>query len=972
MVASIRSTLLALFSVAALSVLTTPAQAHSSAWPTITRSEHVAGLRHEILPRSAPLVKRGVNSQAARPHIITRDDTIRLQFSAYNTTFHLYLEPNTDFIHPEADLGDLSHDDIKAFKGVVVQDEEYSNSKWKRASTTSRIAKRTVEHMLYEEGVVGWARMMVEHDDNSEDGLIVRGAFMVHDDTYHVTSRKHYHVQKRSDDATPSSASSRSNLIIYRDSDLYKPSFLAKKKRGLPTDEVSCGADTMLNKTAAFVEAASSPDHYYPPDLTASIPMMGGWSDILKAPLTKRQVSVSVAGPNPVPTGCPPNRLVNYMGVAADCAYVRSYGGPSEARKQIFADFNTASGIYESTFNIALGIITINIMSENCPTTPVSGVEWNQDCSATYTIDQRLSDFSRWRGADDRSSDGAGLWHLMTKCNSGAVVGIAWTKALCQMKSQSQNAQGQVQYTAGTGVSSITPNEWMVVAHEIGHGFGAIHDCTTTTCPASSGQCCPLSATTCDAGAKYIMNPSEQTATKVFSPCSIKSICSAVQTTQCLQAPGSRSVQSGTPNICGNGLKEPGEDCDCGSADDCAADPCCDGTTCKFKNGAICDDLNDDCCQNCQLKAAGQVCRQAISVCDYAEVCSGTSPTCPPDKRVDNLTPCQGPNNATGLQCANGVCTSRDLQCQQQDREGITKACGASSSCDLLCNDPNGNAMTCMQIPGTYFVDGSPCGFGGTCASGQCKYSSINGVLNWARNHLQIVIPVACVLGLLLLCCIWSCCCTRIIRSRRQKKVIRGSNRSRSSSHARRSDVHPGGPGSLQGAQHNGQLPPMAAIPPPPVYNDPYANTRSREEDELHRAMEESRREYERQHPNTASHVQEAPLPDVPQSRNGASVVATPRVDSSTYPPAPYTPNTNVNSNNSWNARALGGMPSPAQPPETLHSDVTQPSPYASDSSPNPLLLTSGWNGSSANTTANNSYSSNPFADQNYTRQGHP
>lgn len=150
--------------------------AHSSALPSITRSEHVANLRHEILPRSAPfelhrdqpLAKRNADRQlAARPNIISRDDTIRLQFTAYNTTFHLYLEPNTELIHPEADLGpDLSHEDIKAFKGVVIEDEQYSDHKWKRASTTSRIPKRTVEHMLYEEGVVGWARLMVEHDDD--------------------------------------------------------------------------------------------------------------------------------------------------------------------------------------------------------------------------------------------------------------------------------------------------------------------------------------------------------------------------------------------------------------------------------------------------------------------------------------------------------------------------------------------------------------------------------------------------------------------------------------------------------------------------------------------------------------------------------------------------------------------------------------------------------------------------------------
>ncbi|KAG0359862.1 hypothetical protein BGZ54_009799 [Gamsiella multidivaricata] len=762
------------------------------------------------------------------------------------------------------------------------------------------MAKRTVEHMLYEEGVVGWARMMIEHDPDSADSLVLRGAFMVHGDTYHVTSQQSYHIQKRSDDASPASTFSASRLIIYRDSDLYNPSTLSRRKRGLNTDEVSCGADHMLNKTAAYIEATSSRDYYYPPDLSATVPMMGGfdasssWTDMLTAPLVKRQVAVKVAGPSPVPDGCPANRLVNYMGVAADCAYVRSYGGQAAARKQIFANFNTASAIYESTFNVALGVIALNITSENCPATPVKGEEWNQDCSATYSIDQRLSDFSYWRGQEGRASDGAGLWHLMTKCNSGPVVGIAWTKALCQMKSQSQNALGQgIQYTAGTGVSSVTPNEWMVVAHEIGHGFGAIHDCTAQTCPSSAGQCCPLSATTCDAGAQYIMNPSEQTATKVFSPCSIKAICGTIKSSsgQCLQAPGTRETQSSEANICGNGLKETGEDCDCGSAEECAADPCCDGTTCKFKDDAVCDDLNDDCCQNCQLKPAGQVCRQAISECDIQEVCSGASPACPPDVKVKDQSPCQGTGNATGLQCANGVCTSRDLQCQQQDRPGITKQCGASNSCDLMCNDPGGSALSCMQIPGTYFIDGTPCGFGGTCNGGQCAYSSgIKGVLNWARTHLTIVIPVGCVLGLILLCCIWGCCCSGSVRRRRQKSMLRKPS---IRPNGARSVVGPrpgaGGPNEVQRAQHVGQQYPLGPLPPPPVYYDPSTlQQRSREDEELQRAIEESRKEHERQTRAMAGSGEGTtpppPFPEVSnpasaQWNNGATVVSTPYVD---------------------------------------------------------------------------------------------
>lgn len=99
---------------------------------------------------------------------------VRIQFTAYNTTFHLHLEPNKDFIHPDADLGDgVSHDEVLAFKGIVVEDEFHSDRKWDRAARSSRIEKREVEHMLFEEGVLGWARMVIEHDPENRYGVLL-------------------------------------------------------------------------------------------------------------------------------------------------------------------------------------------------------------------------------------------------------------------------------------------------------------------------------------------------------------------------------------------------------------------------------------------------------------------------------------------------------------------------------------------------------------------------------------------------------------------------------------------------------------------------------------------------------------------------------------------------------------------------------------------------------------------------------
>lgn len=172
------------------------ASTHSTAWPTIAYSEELQPVQHDILPRSAehqltreqalrrhhlkhhdqPLAKRQLDNwlKSLPPTIVQKDDHVRLALTAYNTTYYLHLEPNFDLIHPDLQLsgGGVSdaqsngHDHFKAFKGIVVQDQAISRKKWDRAKITSRSNRATVEHMLYEEGVLGWARMMIEHDED--------------------------------------------------------------------------------------------------------------------------------------------------------------------------------------------------------------------------------------------------------------------------------------------------------------------------------------------------------------------------------------------------------------------------------------------------------------------------------------------------------------------------------------------------------------------------------------------------------------------------------------------------------------------------------------------------------------------------------------------------------------------------------------------------------------------------------------
>lgn len=105
---------------------------------------------------------------------------------------------------------------------------------------------------------------------------------------------------------------------------------------------------------------------------------------------------------------------------------------------------------------------------------------------------------------------------------------------------------------------------------------------------------------------------------------------------------------------------EDGEDCDCGTIDECPKiDDCCDPITCKLKETAEC--ATGPCCEHCRLKEKGVVCRDSTNECDLPEHCSGRTGDCPSDVHKKNGNPC---GEHTGY-CFNGYCPTVQLQCEQ-------------------------------------------------------------------------------------------------------------------------------------------------------------------------------------------------------------------------------------------------------------------------------------------------------------------
>lgn len=659
--------------------------------------------------------------------------------------------------------------------GNVVKSEEIDRLAHKVFKGNAWVRDESRGHEVNEWEQAGWARVTVRRDGVVP---IFEGAFSLFHDNHHVQTSRHYETTRHVLDPRIEFKDD-DYMVVWRDSDILLDHHLESRGDLAHQELLSCSSDAL--------DFNNAPDHPVNADITrrsaerwgsASFPSLFG----------KRQTDSITgdngAGVNLVSTigqtsGCPTTRKVALVGVATDCTYTAAFNSSETARQNVINQINTASSLYESTFNISLGLQNLTISDASCPGTPSSTTPWNQPCSDGVTITDRLNLFSAWRGT---LQDSNSHWTLLSTCNTGSAVGLAWLGQACQSGSITSNttttsSTSGIETVAGANIVVRTSTEWQVIAHETGHTFGAVHDCTSQTCASattvSTSQCCPLSADTCDAAARYIMNPSTSTGITSFSPCTIGNICSAFGrnsvNTSCFS--DNKGVETITGQQCGNGIVESGEDCDCGGPDSCGSNPCCDPSTCKFTSGSVCDDSNDECCSSsCQFAVNGTTCRASTGPCDPVELCTGVSAVCPAD-----VTAPDGETCGNGLRCASGQCTSRDLQCETvmgsyTSSGNDTYAC-RDTGCTLSCASPEFGTGICYSLQQN-FLDGTTCGGGGKCANGRCQGSTFAGeARSWIQSHRGLVIGLGAGLGGLLILALLGCGMSSCRRRRRQRRV---------------------------------------------------------------------------------------------------------------------------------------------------------------------------------------------------------
>ncbi|KAK6184973.1 hypothetical protein SNE40_007309 [Patella caerulea] len=248
-------------------------------------------------------------------------------------------------------------------------------------------------------------------------------------------------------------------------------------------------------------------------------------------------------------------------------------------------------------------------------------------------------------------------------------LGLAWvgssTRAaggICEKYKDYPEAGSKVGKSLNTGIVTIVnygkpvPSRvsHLTFAHEVGHNFGSPHD--------SGPECAPYGTTNPDASnGNYIMFASATMGDKknndYFSVCSKDNITRVLDAVNNEREGKINCFGKSNAAFCGNGLVEPGEECDCGYANDCT-DTCCvakgtnnSASECKLKPGKTCSPTAGPCCNESCNHISGVVCRNKDD-CTSESKCNGLSESCPAPTKEPNNTLC----NSYSQVCIDGEC----------------------------------------------------------------------------------------------------------------------------------------------------------------------------------------------------------------------------------------------------------------------------------------------------------------------------
>uniref|UniRef100_A0A3B5JUP6 Zinc metalloproteinase-disintegrin-like 2d n=1 Tax=Takifugu rubripes TaxID=31033 RepID=A0A3B5JUP6_TAKRU len=312
--------------------------------------------------------------------------------------------------------------------------------------------------------------------------------------------------------------------------------------------------------------------------------------------------------------------------VVVDNTEYKRYGSGTKAR--ILGAVNHIDKLYR-TLNIRVVLVGLEIWTYKDL--------FDVDSNPETTLDK----FLLWRQSNLLQRTKHDNAQFVTgKDFEGDTVGLANKFAMCTENSGGVN---QDHHDDLIGLAST-------VAHEMGHNFGMSHDVLGCACGPSLSSNCVMADKLSTGNLAF---------PEFFSDCSVEQLADFMARAQpsCLSRPPGSVETIAVAPLCGNHLLDGGEECDCGTVEECD-NLCCDPSTCRLTQGSQCSD--GPCCEDCQLKQAGSVCRTSAGQCDLAEYCTGASEECPEDSFEMNGKPCY--NRAEGY-CHDGQCPTYEQHC---------------------------------------------------------------------------------------------------------------------------------------------------------------------------------------------------------------------------------------------------------------------------------------------------------------------